>query len=258
MSRTRTFALFLLVVWLSCEDSQAEKRFSRPVIKVADPSKYETVKADDVTRHVLIKGNVLVSSLVYRGTDRYYVEIAVTSRIPDVAFVVPSDFITFTKPGYTVFRTDTIAAAQEIAADAGVPFVPTPAPQMPSNSTTVFNGSATTYGNNTQISGTATTYNDNSAQAGANVGNAIGNAIAAHRFYAAQANERKFSQFLATFAQGPGLIVVDPGQTRIIAATFVQTKNKKAPFSITVTLPLADGPVTVGNPGDTFVFDYKE
>src|SRR5690349_16120798 len=106
-----------------------------------------------------------VSCVVYHGTQRYYVGIGIQNRTT-AAVRLPFEFVTFDKPGYTVFRTDTIGAARDVAGSAGGQFVPTPAPQMPSTTTTTVNGTATTYGNQTQISGTATTTTDQSAQAG--------------------------------------------------------------------------------------------
>jgi len=157
------------------------------------------------------------------------------------------DFITFNKPGYTVSRTDPMAAAREAAAVAGIRFVPTPPPYVAPTTNTSINATATTYGNQTQIAGTATTTTDNSGQAGANLGNAVGNAIAAHRFHKAQRNELLFSHYLAAHVQTAADSPIQPDESRVIIATFEQAKQKKAPFEITLQIG-----------SDTFHFFYKE
>jgi hypothetical protein len=115
------------------------------------------------------------------------------------------------------------------------------------NTHTTINASSTTYGNQTQINGTATTTTDNSGQAGANLGNAIGNAIAARRYQNAQRNEVIFSHFLATHLQSAADIPIQAGESRVIVATFEQAKQKKRPFEVSIRI----GP-------DVFRFDYKE
>lgn len=223
----------------------AKDRFGREVLKVRDPADYQFFKLDDVQFPMLASSHYAVSCLVYRGTQRYYVEIGIENKT-SAPISIPVDFVAFDKPGYTVFRTDTLAAAQDVAESAGGKFEPTPPPQVPATTTTTVNGTATNYGNQTQISGTATTTTDQSGQAGANLGNAIGNALAARRFYKTQRRESTFADFLSDFAQDPAGTAVQPGKARVIVATFEQAKQKKAPFEIVVR---------VGT--ESFRFKYK-
>ncbi len=224
----------------------AEDRFGRPVIKVKDAKSYQFTRSDDVKYPTLSNERFSVSCLVYRGTERYYAEVTVTNKTTSPVFL-PKSFITFDKPGYTLYPVDTMMVAREQSAAAGVSFVPTRAPYVPPTYNTTVNATAYTYGNQTNISETATTTPDYSGQAGANLGNAIGNAIAAHRFYKAQQTEIAFSRFLATHAQTDSDVALLPGQSRTIVATFEQTKRKKKPFDVTLRLE-----------GDAFRFDYKE
>jgi hypothetical protein len=208
-----------------------ESRFERPVVKLSDPSAYQFVKLDDVEYPVLSNERYKVSCLVYRGTEDYYVEISVTNNTSD-ALPLPPTFISFTKPGYTTYRTDTMEMAVRLSAAAGAHFTPTPPPYVPPTYNTTINATATTYGNQTNVSGSATTTADTSGQAGANLGNAIGNAFAAHSFYKAQRNAIVFSKFLAAHVQTPADTAIQPGQTRIVVATFSQAKLKKKPFDV--------------------------
>ena len=221
-------------------------RFNRPVVKVADQKNYQFIKLDDVEYPVLSNERFAVTCLVYRGTQRYYVEVSVKNKSSDPV-ALPMNFVTFDKPGYSVYRTDTVEAARQAASAAGLRFVPTPPPYVPPTTTTTINASATTYGNQTQINGTATTTEDTSGQAGANLGNAIGNAIAARRFYKAQRIEVIFSHFLASHVQTPLDSPLGSGESRIILATFEQSKQKKAPFNIVLQIG-----------SDKFTFAYKE
>jgi hypothetical protein len=226
--------------------AHGEQRFGRPVVKVAAPDKYKMVKLDDVDYPTLSNESFTVSCLVYRGTERYYVEVTITNNTA-ASVSLPMSFVNFDKPGYTLERGDTMAAAREAAAVSGARFIPTPPPYVPPTYTTTINATATSYGDQTNISGTATTTPDYSGQAGANVGNAIGNAIAAHRFYKAQRIEAAFSHFLAGHVQTDMDTPIQPKETRTIVATFEQAKPKKKPFDIRLNI----GP-------DVFGFDFKE
>ncbi len=238
--------LFILCVLAAVRSGFGEQRFGRPVIKVSEPQKYQFTKLDDVTYPTLAKGGFAVSCLAYRGTERYYFEVRVTNDTGNPV-PLPLNFINMEKPGYTLDRTDPMIAAREAAAVSGIRLTPTPPPYVPPTYNTTINATATTYGNQTTIDGTATTTADYSGQAGANLGNAIGNAIAAHRFYKAQRTEEAFSHFLAAHAQTDMDTPILSGQTRVIVATFEQAKQKKKPF--TITLMIGD---------ETFKFDYKE
>jgi hypothetical protein len=242
----KRIALLLFTTALTANVLVAESRFNRQIIKVNDPKEYQFFKLDDVHFPALSSPRYQVTCLVYRGTQRYYVEIGMQNKTSEQLTLLP-DFVTFNKPGYTVFRTDTLDAARQSAQAAGIRFVPTPPPQMPSTTNTTINATATTYGNQTQISGTATTTEDQSAQAGANFGNALGNALAARSFYKAQNNEVKFANFLTAFAQPPSGTALLPGQAKVVVATFEQTKKKKAPFEVVIKIGT-----------ETFRFSYKE
>jgi hypothetical protein len=232
MKRVVSAVICLLFISAS---ALAEKRFDREVIKLEDRAQYSFVKLDDVNYPVLKKGTVQVSSLVYKGTMRYYVEISISNQGTSDIAVAP-DFIAFTKPGYSVYRTDTVNAAVDVASDASIPFIPTPPSIVPPTANTTINATATSYGNQTQINGTATTTYDYSGQAGANFGNALGNAIAARRYRNQQVNEARFAHFLNAHAQPPVEVTLRPGETRIVAVTFEQSKRKSAPFQITVII----------------------
>jgi hypothetical protein len=239
-------AVFVFYLLVSTSLGLCADRFGRPVVKVSDPKGYQFVKLDDVEYPLLSNDRYDVTCLVYRGTERYYVEISVKNKTA-APVALPLDFVAFSKPGYTVYRTDTMDAASEAASFAGLRFVPTPPPYVPPTTNTTINATATTYGDQTQINGTATTTTDNSGQAGANLGNAIGNAIAARRFYNSQRTNALFSHYLAAHVQTLADTPLAAGESRVIVATYEQSKQKKKPFDITLQ---------VG--ADKFTFSYKE
>ena len=220
----------------------ADDRFNRKIIKLQDPAKYKYFKLDDIEFPYLESDKYTVSCLTYKGTQRYYVEVTITNN-NKYDLQIPLDFISFNKPGYTVIRTNAIDAAISVAADAGEKFIPSPTPNPTSTQTTV-NATATTVGNQTQINGTSTTTTN---QSGAQLGNAIGNIFAARSFYKAQSIEKKFANFLGTFAQENNNPLLKSGESRIIVATFEQLKNKKAPFDIVIKIDSQE-----------FIFKYKE
>jgi hypothetical protein len=236
-----TLCLIITSAPLFCAD-----RFGRPVVKVRDEKAYQFIKLDDVEYPTLSDSQYAISCLVYRGTQNYYVEIGVKNKTGG-PIALPMDFVAFDKPGYTVYRTDTMAVAQQAATAAGLRFVATPPPYVPPSTNTTIRATATTYGDQTQITGTATTTTDNSGQAGANLGNAIGNAIAARRFYKEQRTEILFSHFLAAHVQTSADSFIQPGESRVIVATFEQSKQKKKPFDVTLQIGT-----------DKFTFSYKE
>lgn len=239
---------FLLIFCLlfTMKAAAGGDRFGRTVIKVKDPKAYQFKKLDDVEFPSLSNDRFDVTCLVYRRTERYYVEITVKNKTAQ-GVALPPSFVSFIKPGYTVYRTDTLAAAREAASAVGARFVATPPPYIPPTVNTTVNATATASGNQTQINGTATSTPDYSGQAGANFGNALGNAIAARRFYKAQRTEVAFSEFLAAHLQTEADAPLLVGETRTVIATFAQAKQKKAPFD--VILKVGD---------QTFTFSYKE
>ncbi len=240
---SQAFALLLVSSSLL---ARAEDRFGRPVLKLKDGSAYGYVKVDDIKFPLLKNERYSVTCLVYRGTQHYYVETSITNNT-SAPLALPVDFVQMEKPGYTITRGNTLDAAREAAAAAQVAFVPVPAPYVPATYKTTINATANTYGNQTYVSGTATTTVDNSGQAGANLGNAIGNAIAAHRFYKVQRNEIAFYHFLASHLQTIGDSPLSPGETRTLVAVFDQAKPKKK----ALTVHLAIG-------SDKLSFEYRE
>ena len=85
--------------------SLAQKRFERPVVKVSDPQAYTFVRNDEVEYPSLTKEGLSVSSLVFRGTMFYYVEVVIKNDTSE-DIVVPVGAITFEKTGYTVVQVD--------------------------------------------------------------------------------------------------------------------------------------------------------
>ena len=228
---------------------QAAQRFGRPVVDLENPKDYQYFKLDDVNFPVLTNSGYKVSCLVYRGTENYYVEVSIQNQSTNPV-TIPGNFLEFSKPGFTIYRTDSHAVASRLASAEGVSFIPAPPPQMPSNSrtTTNFNANATTFGNTTQVNGTVTsTTKDTSGQAGANFGNALGNAIAARRFYKAQREALSLAQYLATYGWNDTDQILQPGKEQKIIMTFSQVKAKKAHFEVVIH---------VGN--ENFSFKYKE
>lgn len=236
----------LAIVLMFSSPTVAEDRFARPVIKLADPSAYGSFRLDENNFAFLRREGSSISCIVYRGKKRYYVEVGIVNTSKG-EIAIPRDFVSFIKPNFTVLRTSTVAAAQDVASELPGQFIPTPPPQVPPETTTTYSATASTYGNQTYVTGTATTTTDNSAQAGANLGNAIGNAIAARRFYKAQARESKFANFLYSFAQENQSSMIKPGEARVIVATFEQIKEKRTPFEIHILIA-----------GEMAVFKYKE
>jgi hypothetical protein len=226
--------------------ASAEERFARPVLKVSDPKAYQFTRLDDVSYPSLGNDRYSVSCIVFRGTERYYVEVRVTNKTSEPLKLFMG-FISFDKPGYTVYGSDPMIAAREAASFAGERFVAVPPPYVPPTYNTTVNATATTYGNQTYVSGTATTTPDYSGQAGANLGNAVGNAIAAHKFHKMQHADAALATFIATHVQTMFDSPLQAGETRTIITTFQQPKAKKKPFDVTLT---------VG--ADTFKFSYKE
>lgn len=247
MKRWAMFSL-LLIALLSGAAANAAQRFGRPIVGLEEPKNYQYFKLDDVNFPFLSSADYDVSCLVYRGTEYYYVEIAIHNRSSNPV-TIPANFLEFSKPGYTVLQTDTSVAETQLASAAGAHFVPVPPPQMPPSSTTTtsINANATTYGNITQINGTATsTTTDTSGQAGANFGNALGNAIAARRFYKAQQEAVSLAGYLNAFGWKNMPISVQPGQAQKIMMTFQQIKQKKTHFEVIIHIG-----------GESFTFKYN-
>lgn len=227
-------AIACACVWLNVLG--AESRFGRPVIKVADPKSYRYFKLDDNNFPVLDRGDLSVTCMTYRGLKRYYVEVAVMNR-SEKPLGLNSNFVTFSKPGYSSFMS-----ATDVWASVAGAFVPTP-PPPPTRATTTYSGTAQSYGNVTELSGTATTSVDNSAAGW----HALGQALAARSYNRAQSREQGFAEYLVTFAHERQDLTVPPNKVSKYVFTFEQVKRKKAPFVIDIVL------------GDeVFTFRYKE
>lgn len=192
MSRFIAFALSVVCFSLTVA---AESRFGRTVLKLSEPKEYGYFKLDDNNFPFLDKGPISVTCMTYRGSKRYYVEIGVANHSPE-SIMLEGDFVAFSKPAYTVYQSDTLAAAADVWTSASGTFTPAPPPPPPTQSRTTYSGTAQTYGNSTMINGTATTTEDNSAAGW----NALGNAIGARRFYKAQSRDQSFAVYLQTFA----------------------------------------------------------
>lgn len=238
MNRTVTTATLLAI---ACCALDAESRFNRPVIKLAEPKSYRFFRLDDNNFPVMDRERSSVTCIVYRGTKRYYVEVGVMNR-SQRPLTLDRGFVTFVKPGYSVFVSDTIASAADVWSSVAGDFMPTP-PPPPTRATTTYSGTAQSYGNTTQLSGTATTTVDNSAAGW----HALGQALAARSYYKTQSREQSFAMYLAVFAHERQDHVVAPGKTGLFVFTFEQVKPKKAPFTINVAVE-----------DEVFAFKYKE
>jgi len=236
-----TFYRLALVSVLVSGVLNSESRFNRPVVKLADPKAYKTFKMDDNQFAVLQNGPISVTCITYRGTQFYYVEVAILNQ-QGAAVMLDADFVKFNKPGYTVLLANTLETAAEILSQNSGEFLATPAPP-PTQSTTTYSGTANTIGNTTQLNGTATTTVDNSAAGW----HALGQAIAVRSFYNAQNANQRFAKYLAAFAHERQDRIVLPGIANLYTFAFQQVKQKKAPFVISVR---------VGR--EVFEFRYKE
>jgi len=242
--RTLIFALCLILASGGlAPDATAATRFSRKVLEVKNKQAYKFFRLDDLDLPYLDGDSATVSCMVYRGAQRYYVEVGVTNNGTS-PIEITGEAIRFEKPGYTSFRTNAMAAAMEAAAAANVPFVPVPPPDM--GTTTTIDATTQGSGSYSHTSGTATT-TPSSAQVGANIGNSLGNLMASRQVAKAQSEAARFANFLSAFSVDEQRGLVEPGQTRLVIATFEQIKDKRAPFSVTV--------VTGGR---EYVFEFQE
>jgi len=233
--------LMVTAMLLLCKVATAESRFGRPVIKLSNPKEFKYFKLDDNQFPMLERGPISVSCMTYRGTKSYYVEVAVDNQSESPITLDPN-FVSFNKPGYSVFLTDTVSSAADVWASVAGPFIPT-RPPPPTQATTTYSGTASTYGNTTQLSGTATTTVDDSAAGW----HGLGQAIAARRYRNAQTRDQSFAVYLVTFAHEKQEGTIQPGKAGLYIFTFQQIKQKKAPFDVTVK---------VGS--ESFAFRYKE
>jgi len=242
----RYLLLLFLAFSATCELTQAEKRFEQHIIKLQNPTEYQYFKKGDVNYPFLATTHFSASCLVYRGTQDYYVEVGILNR-SHKDLTISFDSIAFNKPGYTVLRTDTVTLASEIAAEARKTFMPAPPPKVQGTTTTTVNAGATTFANQTNVSGVATTSTDQSTHAGANLGNAIVNAVSERSFYRNQGRELSFAAFLNSHAQTKESSRLHPGEARVLVATFRQVNQKKAPFEVLIRIG-----------SETLTFQYKE
>jgi len=221
------------VTLLLCGIASAETRFGRPVAKLAHPKQFGFFTLDDNRFPFLEKGSLAVSCMTYLGTKRYYVEIGIVNR-SDAPVNLQNGFVSFTKPGYTVLLTDTIASATDVWTSVSGATPPPP----PIGPTSTDPRTATTVVN---VAAAATVSNPASGW------QALGEAIAARRYCNAQGRDQRFAVYLATFAHERQEMTIQPGKAGMYIFTFVQMKQKAAPFEVRVSV----GP-------ETFVFPYKE
>ena len=231
----RAWAVFLLALLFSGTVS-AESRFGRPVMKLAGDQEFTYVQLDGNIFPVEIRGPISVSCMTYRGRRHYYVEVAISNKSYAPIYLAKG-FVEFLKFGYTVFQIDTMAAAQEARGAVTGPYIPAPPPK---DTTTTYSATAVTLGNMTTVNGSSHT-TDNSGWY------ALGQAIAARRYYKTQSNEQLFASYLETFAAERQPLTIPPNTVQLYVFTFQQLKPRKKPFMINVH---------VGTSG--FPFSYKE
>ena len=112
----RRSSAVLLVVALGGLTSTAycEERFGRSLIALDSAATYSTVRVDDIDVPFRTGRQVRVSCLCYRGSVRYYVEVGI-ENLSDSLLVIQPESIVLAKPGYTVYRSSTLAAAEDVA-----------------------------------------------------------------------------------------------------------------------------------------------
>ncbi len=140
----RVLAPLVMFAVLSVSGARAESRFGRPVVKLAEPKKYSFFKLDDNNFPFLSGERASVSCMVYRGTERYYVEVGVVNRSLE-PLLLQRDFVILEKPGYTVVKTNTFRSAIDVAGSVSGPFIPA-APPPPTSATTTYSGTGYTSG----------------------------------------------------------------------------------------------------------------
>jgi len=230
------FWLLILVVISAAVGLCAETRFGRPVVKLAGDQEFSYVQLDGKVFPVESRGSISVSCMTYRGRQRYYVEVAISTKSAR-AISLAKGFVNFEKLGYTVFVTSTLSSAEEVRAAMAGPYIPAP---PPINTTTTYSGTAVTTGDITTLNGSVQT-TDNSGWY------RLGQAIAAQRYYRAQSQEQSFATYLETFANERQPLIIEPNGVQLYVFTFQQLRPKKKPFTIKVR---------VGQ--DEFPFSYRE
>lgn len=242
MRRRVLIVMCFLCFGVPLNSASAAERFGRKILAVADESLYRIETIDEVDVPVLDIDGVSVSCLVYRGTQRYYVEVSIKNgKASGIEW--SNDDIVMIKPGYSIFRVNALDAARESAEYAGVPFVPAPPPEPVT--TTTIQTHTSVYGNSAYSTGTAQTRQ--TQDAGANIGYALGTFLARRRDAKDKAEAARFADFIGNHAIEVAPAYAEPGQTRIIVAAFEQAKPRHAPFHVKV---VADG--------HEFSFEYKE
>jgi len=180
--------------------------------------------------------------MTYRGTQYYYVEVAVSNKGIEPIRVNPAEFVHFIKAGYTVRMMNTLQTAAAVVASSSGTFIRTP-PPPPTRATTTTTGTATTYGSTTQLNTQSTTTVDNSA---ANW-YLLGQAIAENSFYKQQNIDSRLASYLQLYAHETQDGVIEAGKAKVFTFTFQQLVQKKGAFDIQVQVGM-----------NQFVFSYKE
>lgn len=242
MLRRLLCGLLLLCAVLPVGTASAAERFGRKLLSVADESLYRIDSIDEVDVPSLDFDGMSVSCLVYRGTQRYYVEVTIKNgKSSGISW--SNDEIVMIKPGYSIFRVSALDAAREAAEYAGVPFVPAPPPEPVT--TTTIQTQTSVYGNSAYSTGTAQTRQ--TQDAGANLGYALGTFFARRRDAKDKADAARFADFIGAHAVEYAPTYAEPAQARTIITAFEQAKPRHAPFQVKVVVQEHE-----------FVFDYKE
>ncbi len=236
-----------------------QMHFGRPVLNASgcNPS-CEIHTIDDIQMPTTTVNGQLVSCIVFRGVEKYYVEVHLANQSSQPQSIT-ADFIRLEKAGYTVVRVNTLQAAQDVAAtaheDAGramtnmAPFVPIP-PPAPKVPPTTIRANAWTYGNNTTISGTVSstpTLVEQIGNAQAMVITGLMNRAAADRYYATQAQNNAFlnaestqenslAQLLMSTASELQSPILAPGETRVATSTFMCPVANRSPCRVVITV----------------------
>jgi hypothetical protein len=215
----RTLVCAVLSVVATC--ASAEDWFGREIVPLARPADYKYRELDGLKHPALDGRNVTVSCLVARGDTYYYVQIGLINR-SDHELSLPDDVVLFDKPLYTVVRMDTEAVAEEIGGGRPPVFVLPPPPPS-------------------------------AAEAGAFAQTAV-RVPHVHAWrrrpdpaYPVRSTDAAVAQLLAAGAQETHPAFLKAGESRLLLAVFRQTKPKRAPFTVRVTLD-----------GERFVFDQRE
>ncbi len=72
--------LLILCLLFAAKTAIGADRFGRVILKVKDQKNYQFTKLDDADYPGLSNDHYSVTCLVYRGTERYYVEVSISNK----------------------------------------------------------------------------------------------------------------------------------------------------------------------------------